>query len=526
MGMTHNLLSRRATGAGQASGPSHRLPAYLVVEASDPQSLAALTPRLMRWADDLWVLDLSLCAGYWQARAAATGSDVVALVKDVLQQALATDDESPAMRAALADHPWQGLLLITQMRERRLTGLVSLSGPFGEALFRDLSWETWWTCAETLAEHLQGRRRFSPVQFRSQCAQMQRAVARLDFKGPSRLREVDSPALQRRFGAVLRDMALWAFDNSIPAQAVGLFARASASEALFESGFPWQSFVFTSLPRVMRHLETPVCEWSHMEALLREDFDRLAGLACWQAGEKVVSLEWQLVLVDLAHLTVPIRFRHPHPLHLEKGCHATALLQALYSFESSPLGSRKTAAQAAEEGELYKAVIGWTLVITERLTLPPRSTGLFGDQAVTVDGRGVCDPELLSLLAMENKLRVPLESYALRADWLPEDSYDAQGSYALAATGFAGVCSAQQRSLTCVAAERPLYLYAKPQSFDSQGASSIWRFQERTMNKWWVGSGAERSLQRDYYRLTDKDQRDLWVFKDGAGQWSVHGVYA
>lgn len=508
MAMTHNPLSRRAQDASQA----HRLPAYLAVElptvkdaaqaedeTSMPQRLAALTPRLMRWTDEIWLLDLSLCHGYWQARAAAVGRDAMTLVREILQEIMIDGDETTTMRAALADHPWQAALLIAQMRERRLTGLVSLSGPFGEALFRDLTWETWWTCSGTLAEHLhaQGRARFNPAQFRSQCAQMQRAVDRLGFKGPSQLKDVTSPALQRRFGAVLRDLAQWAFG---PAE-------------LFESGFPWQSFVFTSLPRVMRHLETPVCEWSHMEALLREDFDRLAGLACWQAGEKVVSLELQLVLVDLAHLVIPIRFRHPHPLHLEKGCHATALLQALYSFESSPLGTRAQA-QAGQEGELYKAAIGWTLVITERLTLPPRSTGLFGDQ----------DLELMSLLALENKLRVPLESYALRADWLPEDSYGEQGARG---PSFDDACAAQQQSLTCVAMERPLYLYAKPQPFDSQGSSSAWRFQERTMSKWWAPlSDKERSLQRDYYRLTDRDQKDLWVFKNGQGHWHVHGVYA
>ena len=69
------------------------LPSYMVVEATDPQKLAVLTPRFMRWTDDLWVLDLSPCEGYWQAQATATRRDVGALVKSVLQQSLLNDDE-------------------------------------------------------------------------------------------------------------------------------------------------------------------------------------------------------------------------------------------------------------------------------------------------------------------------------------------------------------------------------------------------------------------------------------------------
>jgi hypothetical protein len=43
------------------------------------------------------------------------------------------------------------------------------------------------------------------------------------------------------------------------------------------------------------------------------------------------------------------------------------------------------------------------------------------------------------------------------------------------------------------------------------------------MAKWWA---AASSLQRDYYRLTDNEQRSFWVFKDNLGQWFIHGIFA
>jgi hypothetical protein len=125
-----------------------------------------------------------------------------------------------------------------------------------------------------------------------------------------------------------------------------------------ESGFPWQSFTFASLLQVSRHLEEPLCEWQHLEVLLGEDFDRLCGLSSWLAGERIVSLEWRLTLRDLSHHVVPIRFRHPHSLHLEKGLHPTALLQALYAFEGTLLRRRPKGRAGSEVAPAVTPIIG------------------------------------------------------------------------------------------------------------------------------------------------------------------------
>jgi hypothetical protein len=306
--------------------------------------------------------------------------------------------------------------------------------------------------------------------------------------------------------------------------------------------------------------------------LLREDFDRLCGLSSWLAGERVVSLEWRIVLRDLSCHVVPISFRHPHSLHLERGCHATALLQALYAFEATLLKrpkkvasprvrlerkqkkSGKDAAPAApatyEPIQTQMPLIGWDLIVKERLTVARRSIGLFGDQATVLEGAALplrASPDEMSLLQLENKLPIQLAGFKLREDWLPEDSFTDDGVMRQQDSGDE-IQAVYQSSLRAVARERPLYLYERPATFAPKGRSSLWQFTESTMSKWWqTGRGAAASpspaapkegsaatanataaaeLRRDYYRLTDSDGRALWVYTSGRGQCFIHGIFA
>ena len=512
-------------------------------------TLMAVTPRLMRFSDTTWLLDLSLVASYWQARASARSSSRSrAVAEPSPATALGLISELLAglfpdgYRAAAAEHPWRALLLVGQMRERRLTGLFASDGPFGERLFRELTWDIFWQRTSELSEHLAAttRKRFDCAMLRRQSEQMRRAVRRLGIAAPWSMKDVPALAMRRRFGAVLRDVWEWTYgveaaasaSSSLGGTSTPLFPSLSESDVgpagVFAAGFPWQGFAPATLPAVTRHLDTPVWEWAHLEPLLREDFDRLTPPGDG-AGERVVSLEWRLVLHDLSHLTVPIIFRHPHCLGLERGHHATALLQALYAFEA------QIALHGKESGlgDVAPVIVGWELRLEERLVVPPRLAGFFGDVAtLDPDGRHevVATAEEMTLLSLENKLKIPLLGYGTRADWTPEDAY------AAVATGkreprldemAAIMREAHRQSLGALAARRPLYLYKRPSTYDNKGRSSAWEFLERTMAKWWArGSASERELQRDYYRLVDGDGRTLWVFKDTVGRWFVHGVFA
>jgi hypothetical protein len=503
----------------------------------------------MRWSDDgvgLWLLDLCACESYWHAQATMQGTSVLELLRTIVG-AMSGAAGSP-VRAVLADHPWQAVLLQRHMRERRLSGLVVANGPFGASLYRELTWDVWWSCTDVLMEHLlaAGGRLGEHAAFRRQREQMRRAVRRMGLELPWQLEGVEALAIKRRFGNLMHDLWRWAYGSTQAAAADApgaltaspLFPDREPEAKTFASGFPWRGFVWPHRPQVSRHLDAPLCEWEHIEPFLREDFDRLCALPTWQAGERVVSLEWRLVFHDMSCLTVPVRFRHPHLLHLERGSHATALLQALYAFEGAIPRQYRTYEGAQRRDETMPAIpiAGWELVLAERLTLPARSVGLFGDQlSLGAPGSGAraASFEEMAVLQLENKLPIALEAYDLRSDWLPEDSFHARAADSAGFSGSfeaSGPATAESlRSLTAVALRRPLYLYRQPRVFKSLGHSSTWRFSERTMAKWWQKARQPRAapdLQRDYYRLTDGEQRVFWVFKDTAEQWFIHGVFA
>lgn len=542
------------TSSAHPVAERERLLPFMVVDwgrrNAAPGFALALTPRVMDWGDGFWLLDLDACASYWQAQAARRGTDAVSLVRLVLNSYRAPrvpDDaggvassvtglqarsllapcqrrpvrtapdtnlgldvpiraqlegaaQGNAWRAALARHPWQALLLARHLRERKLRGLVSFEGTLGQQLYRELDWETWWTCIDALAKHRKrlGMKPCDLPTYQRQKAQMQRAVKRLGLRSPWELRQLSSPAVRRRFGALVRDAWDWAYGET-----------GGMAAGLFQTAFPWQAVAVEDKPRVVTHLDDPLCEWPHVEALLREDFDRLCDLSSWQAGERVVSLEWRLVFRDLSHLSVPIRFRHPHSLHLERGLHATALLQAFYAFEGAV--PRQT-----DTDDYVIPIVGWSLTIDERLRLPARAVGLFGDQQQS---------EELALLTLENKLKVPLEAYELLADWLPEDSFQRVGIAGAAPPAREADGGQAVPTLMLLGRRRPLFLYKTPHLYDNGGRSTAWEFCERTMSKWWGGK-PESTLQRDYYRVLDREMRSFWVFRDTRGQCFVHGLYA
>ena len=510
---------------------------FMVVELNsdaDPAAIQSLTPRVMQWSDNTWILDLRSCRAYWQAQAERRETSLTELWRQLL-----TEVAGDSFRATLADHPWPGVLLLAGMRERKLTGLIAGSGAFGQNIFRDLSWDAFWNAADRIGEHFDnwGRTRFRPERYRSQRDTMRRAMQRLGIKRPWQLRDVEATAIKRRFGKTIQDLWQWAYaPKAADDHEQGLFAQ-TENEHLFTSGFPWQSFAFAEPPHVTRHLDYPLCEWSHIEPVLGEDFDRLCSLATWQAGERVVSLEWRIVFRDLTHLSIPILFRHPHSLHNEKTRHGTALLQALYAFENAVPGSPLDAWRFGKDDPAVPIVpiISWQLTITERLTQPPTSLGIFGDVASA-------DTETMEILNMENRLAVDLERFDMREDWLPEDSYRLAKDKELYAAG-----ERSQRysegdsedpgalpSLVALASTRPLFLLRKPKLLNQEGRSCAWQFAERTMEKWWrprtdsTGAEAEgRALQRDYYRVTGGDQKTYWVYRDSVNpdQSFIHGVY-
>ncbi len=527
-----------ATFQPASNSTENRLPAYMAVSLTQDSLpatiLMALSPRLMHWQGDVWIVDLSVCSSYWSVQALKQETSVIEVMRSVLDHCFTDtclEDGRAAYQAAAADHPWQAVLLITCMRRRQLTGLVTLDAPFGRSIFKDLSWSVWWKASAELANHLEAvptsKRKFNPPAFRSRSAQMQRAMKRLGIKSPWGISEMDSMQIKRRFGGRLHDLCQWAYadlaSSNNECESLG-GALLQQSPFRQECDFPWVSFTSPERPRVSCHLDYPVTEWSQIEPIFCNDLDRLCRLDSFKDGERVVSLEWRIVFQDLSYLVIPIKFRHPHSLHREMTRQRTALLQALYSFESSLKGSPLDKARLDELIPI-EPIISWTLAISERLTLPPKLMGLFGDSCNS-GALAMSSPKEQALLELENRLPVTLDAYDLRHDPLPEDSY--------ATTTKEDLYEMDSKVFPTLAAQaqaRPLFLYRQPVALDCEGGQTKGNFTERTLDKWWRTNGdcASRPIQRDYYRLTTRDHKALWVFRDNTksrGSLFVHGIFA
>lgn len=465
-------------------------------------SMHALSPQVMQWCEGVCLYDLRPCLSYWEMKAKGAGLSLFEFFARFLTASI--DGE---FRGVLASQPWQAILLTQHMRSQGLWGLVDRRDRLGTHLYHNLSWHTWWECVRVAASWFEKNqwKSFKLAAFRQRSRQMQQAIERLGVATPWELTAVGAQAIYRRYGATLK--MLW--DWSYPA----------TQSLLVDDVFPWQGVEQAATYAVKRHLDTPLCEWSHIESFLRDDFDRLCELTDKDgvSQQRIVSLEWQLSLADASLRTVPIRFRHPHSLTREKSAHGTALLQAHYSFQGD-VHSQKM--KAMDEGlPLFEAIMGWEIRIKEFIYLPPRCVDLFGDS----------DADESALLDLENRLPVLLHHYDLRNDWTPEESFAVYGSDSL---------SRQDQteneaflSMHALAKRRPLFLFRDQQPLKQDGRSSLWRFSERTMAKWWQQPKQETSQESaplfcDYYRYIDNKKRALWVCRRASESWYVHGIFA
>ncbi len=475
---------------------------FIAVEGdfADGATPAVLTPRFMRWDDRIWLLDLSACHNYWHTQARQRQTAVLTLVEDILRRSL-----KPGMRAVMADHPWRALLALRQMQLRDLQGLLDLQQHFGRAFYQQVSWEAWHGCAEELGTHAAacGWPRFDPVVFRRQLKHMQTVIDRIEpphaggqAKGatPHSWRSIDALAMRRRFGGTVA--LLWEWSH-LQAE------RERPRAGTHPQGFPWVFWTSREKPLLQRHLDGPLLQWDDLALFLAEDLDRLCRLPTWDARERVTAMSWHLTLDDLSTITVPINFRHPHSLASERGQHKTALMQANYSF---------SATTKQKDVDVYpRGIVGWQLVIDERLVIPPFLTDLFGDSN---------DSDIRHLRELENQLPVPIERYELRDDWVPEAAFSRSSN----AEEHPSDDRTGESCLPWLSAARvrPFYIDI-PTPLDTEGYSTARIFLERVNGKWWLSSIG--SSQRDYYAVIDRQQRWLWTYRDQTGKWWIHGRF-
>ena len=556
------------------------------IPSFDPAKLEALTPSLMRWSEDVWILDMGLSLSYWWARAREQNLEVTTLWRMILQRLYCGEgsgdrsgngggdgesgggDKSPVVTygAAVAAHPWRALLLLRHMREKALNGLTDYDSPLGRRMFLEISWRSWLRTAKEIVPHCQkaGHKRLGS--FPRCVGQLRRAVKRLRIEQPMKLRSASAGSMRRRFGSLVGELWAWTWGGTLDDgntttasdQSPNWWGDGTAAGAGPGSGgkakdrpgngFPWQAYQFRAPPVIRRNLDFTIWQWDQMAPLLQEDFNRFCTMdKGLDEREHVLKVLWRLFPTTGPVIELELGFRNPHNLHRDAPTQRTALAQSLFRYSS--LAGHQTVVIPIAGGKTTCdipapiGVVAWELTITEKIILPPVVRALFNDQG----------SDSQSLAALENLLPMPLRRYDLRRDWVPESSYGATGVSAEDKCGRGAAEEIRDLTFSALGEFRPLFIFEQPQPMGDNGVLTDRGmrgvFLERTMEKWWLPepgsqSDAEQTSayrSRDYFQIIDRDGRHLWVFQSsgapgrdshggpvqrGKKRWYVHGVYA
>ena len=486
---------------------------FIAIETNheDRTQLQSFGTEVMRWADTIWIMDVSLFLEYWKRLASKSNKALMALWRHVLNQTFGTITD-PSMdkvlsltstyRASCARNPWTAVLLLYAMKEKEVFGLVGETGRFGQSLWRDLSWEMWWQAVSDIEAHFLRLKfnRFKRPAFRRHRHRLQLAANRLGFKRPKEMQVLNYNGIKTRYGKVLAD--LWQMSYG---------ENDNKNQTPSQMGFPWESGKFPAPPAVTRHTEYPLLLWEQIHPLLMDDLDQLCKRLT-HTGERVTGIDWKITLEDMSDLTIPIRFRNPHNLKGELGVHTTTLLQASYGFEHD-MNTQFSQILEDDLGNTIPGITVWELSISGSIVIPPLVRDLFGELSPQ-------NSDLEVLLRLENELPIPLQKFSSRGDWLPEDSYMAQE---LSGRDPVLLDETLGPSLEAVAEKRPLYIRHSPTLFQPSEPLDTGEFLESTMNKWWKEEHGH--LERDYYKNIDPEGNSSWVFRDSSGKWYQHGIF-
>ena len=294
------------------------------------KDIFSLTPRVMRWDQNIWLFDLTPCRNFWGIRRENEGKNIYELLEQILASSF-----NEEFLSVFGNHPWQCLLFLDFLLKKKSKGVFSLSTILTRRIYKSISWDQWFGPLGILSGHLSCLKikGFRESEFRSKQAQLKRFVRRMDLGGPFDLSQADAASVRRRFSGWLGEVWAWTFHGFLEdkKQNPNLF---NSSENQIDLGlFPWIPFQLDEPPGVIRHLEYPVNRWDIIEPLLVEDFSKLCAMKSWSEKERVSSIIWTITLYNLEELRLDLSFRNPYSLHMDsRNGFKTALYQAYYAY--------------------------------------------------------------------------------------------------------------------------------------------------------------------------------------------------
>lgn len=481
-----------------------------------PLLLQGLSPQVMAWSSEIWIVDMSSVMPYWRHVAGQLG---ITLVETWVQVLLGMADTSSFLQRKTGDRiasveamqqftiagassAWQAVVLLTSMLNRNMHGVV-LHFPPGRASesFGYIDWDSWWQCVAEVKSRWQSRqiKGFVPATFNRHAQNFRTALKRLNCHTPAKTLSLNKAGIQRRFGQWIALLWEWTLTN-------GTVTDTSA--------FPWQTERFAEKIRHTRLVEYPLTMWQWILPLLQHDLDQLTAKALVANQTHVLQVSLIFQLDNHSTHTIDLCFRHPHDLRSQVGEHVTLCAQAHQQFEAW----RLTYDRQNPDLDITPGIGGWTLTIEQHLQVTPVLLELFG-------GATTLQTQLETLCQIENDLPIALTQFDYTDDWMPDYSAVEVGHHPL--PSLTESQTDHRPSLSALALHRPLYLLPEPTPVLPPDQRL---FLESITTPWWR---AQHPIQaRTYYRARLSDGRWGWIYQDEnlsdgirTERWLLQGLY-
>lgn len=463
------------------------LPSFLGVKGMvRDEACFEIGTRVMRWSDEIVLIDLKNVLNYWKW--VAGSSELLPFFEKFLVELFGEK------KFCFAHHPFQAVLGLKLQEEN----FSCLGTPQGDLYFRQQGFEYWKESFTELAQHIPSGDR---GEFGRAVGRWERFLERMKISRPFEILSIKQDSLERRFGKWLGRVWTWSFKGfdkgERESQQGDLFQTNFLS---FDVSFPWMELKQDEPPFLKRFLDHPLLEWDHMIGPLVEDMNKLLKEHRELRQQRVTRINWVVTLESLEEHSCSIIFRNPHSLTEDAPNFETFLFQAYYAY----LAMMKKVEEREDSLDypLRMATVGWRLEVTEAL----RSAHLNEDLLT-----GGVSSERLS---MENKLPLSLESFGLKPSFFPETSFGAQGEDYLG----------EKLPWLAASKRKPLFVFKNIEPLVLEGNYKR-TFLERVSTIWWEGANPEMG-DRDYYLIEDDDGIMWWAYQDPRGGWFKHGLFS
>lgn len=463
------------------------LPPYLGIKGNTvAEDCFALGTKVMRWSEDIVLIDLKNVMNYWKWSAA--GEELLPYFEKLLIKIFGEQ------KFCFGHHPFQTVLALGYQDEV----FCCLGTPQGDLFFRQQTWDHWKSSLLELKNHI---KKSEQAELGRAIGKWERFLERMKISRPFEILSIKQDSLERRFGKWIGRVWDWTFRNFRMGVEVAeqgdLF---QTNFGMVEISFPWHGIEQKEQPQVKRFLEFPLLDWDPMVELLKEDMHKLLKENRELKNQRVTKMNWVVTLENLEEHSCSIIFRNPHSLVDDAPDFETTLFQAYYSYLS--MMKKIEEREDSLDFPIKMATMGWRITVTESMRVAHKNEDMLSGSVSSVR------------LDMENKLPLSLESFGLKPSFFPETSYGHQNEDYLG----------EKLPWLAGAKRKPLFVFRNIEPLVLEGNYKR-TFLERVSCLWWQGANPEMG-ERDYYLIEDEKGIMWWAYQDPMGGWYKHGLFS